>query len=30
VEMLVEIFHRVRLAYGDGHSPRRRDQVLAT
>jgi hypothetical protein len=30
VGMLVENFHRVRLAYGDGHSPRRRDQVLAT
>jgi hypothetical protein len=28
--MLVENFHRVRLAYEDGHSPRRRDQVLAT
>jgi hypothetical protein len=30
VEMPVENFHRVRLAYGEGHSPRRRDQVLAT
>src|SRR6266852_5719272 len=30
VEMLEENFHRVRLAYGGGHSPRRRDQVLAT
>jgi hypothetical protein len=30
VGMFVEIFHRVRLAYGDGHSPRRPDQVLAT
>ena len=28
--ILVENFHRVRLAYGDGHSPRRRDQELAT
>jgi hypothetical protein len=28
--MLVENFYRVRLAYGDGHSPRRRGQVLAT
>jgi len=28
--ILVENFHRVRLAYGDDHSPRRRDQVLAT
>jgi len=30
VEILVENFHRVRLAYEDGHSPHRRDQVLAT
>jgi len=30
VEMLVGNFHRVHLAYGDGHSPRRRDQVLVT
>ena len=28
--ILVENFHRVRLAYGDGHSLRHRDQVLAT
>jgi hypothetical protein len=27
--MLVENFHRVRLVYGDGHSPRRRGRVLA-
>jgi len=30
VEMFVENFHQVRLAHGDGHSPHRRDQVLAT